>query len=388
MDEFKFITKDDLQKSVDMFYKVPMRSRNVVAHKIHTRLKEIDEYVNVYGENPILNYPSERFIIRNRQSNDNEYTIYRHYLDSNDAKTFNYKIYDEMETTLNNFTGVYDIIRFCKEQNARADEVYFMKYPSHRDLIEVFKKAVSSIELCFLYEISDSRVTQAMEDIEFVISTNILTQDHVKRLLMSVMKLLNMPIFKTRFNNLRPKLTSLFNMEINMVKQKVDEYTLARPFNDSALKAYLKIQKIGHEESLVQAYYNGDYSITDKLFNVDTDLVQRISTLVRVKYTNLEPINMIDKFKLEQNGVTPILNKMYKGNDYYVHMKKGLQYLVYKSKIHDNQYYIITELYNKNGMLKVYRIVINDYNTFLDKLTSDTMLESTFVTDYRKMNRR
>jgi hypothetical protein len=197
-----------------------------------------------------------------------------------------------------------------------------------------------------------------------------------------------MPIFKTRFNNLRPKLTSLFNMEINMVKQKVDEYTLARPFNDSALKAYLKIQKIGHEVSLVQAYYNGDYSITDKLFNVDTDLVQRISTLVRVKYTNLEPINMIDKFKLEQNGVTPILNKMYKGNDYYVHMKKGLQYLVYKSKIHDNQYYIITELYNKNGMLKAYRIVINDYNTFLDKLTSDTMLESTFVTDYRKMNRR
>jgi hypothetical protein len=341
-----------------------MRSRNVVAHKIHTRLKEIDEYVNVYGENPILNYPSERFIIRNRQSNDNEYTIYRHYLDSNDAKTFNYKIYDEMENTLNNFTGVYDIIRFCKEQNARADEVYFMKYPSHRDLIEVFKKAVSSIELCFLYEIPDSRVTQAMEDIEFIISTNILTQDHVKRLLMSVMKLLNMPIFKTRFNNLRPKLTSLFNMEINMVNQKVDEYTLARPFNDSALKAYLKIQKIGHEESLVQAYYNGDYSITDKLFNVDTDLVQRISTLVRVKYTNLEPINMIDKFKLEQNGVTPILNKMYKGNDYYVHMKKGLQYLVYKSKIHDNQYYIITELYNKNGMLKAYRIVINYYNTF------------------------
>ena len=50
--------------------------------------------------------------------------------------------------------------------------------------------------------------------------------------------------------------------------------------------------------------------------------MQRIATVVRIKYPNLEPINMVDKFKLEQNGVTPIMNKMYRGNDYYVHMKK------------------------------------------------------------------
>ena len=388
MDEFKFVTKEDLQNSVNMFYKIPMRSRGVIANKIHTRLKELDEYVNVYGENPILNYPSERFIVRDRKSDDNEYTIYRHYLDTNDTNIFNYKILEDMKSALKNFTGIYDIVRFCKEQNNRADEVYYMKYPSHKDLIDVFKKAVSSIELCFLYEISENRALQAMEDIEFVISTNILTQEHVKRLLLSIISLLDMPIFKARFNNLRPKLNRLFNLDIDMVKQRVDDFTLARPYDDSALKAYLKIQKIGHEESLVQSYFNGDYSITDKIFNVDTDLMQRISVAVRIKYPNLEPITMIDKFKLEQNGVTPIMNKMYRGNDYYVHMKKGLQYLVYKSKIHSNQYYIITELYNKNGMLKAYRIVINDYNTFLDKLTSDTMLESTFVTDYRKMNRR
>ena len=75
MDEFKFITKEDLQNSVNLFYKVPMRIRNVIANKIHTRLKELDEYVNVYGENPILNYPSERFIVRDRKTDDNEYII-------------------------------------------------------------------------------------------------------------------------------------------------------------------------------------------------------------------------------------------------------------------------------------------------------------------------
>ena len=388
MDEFKFITKEDLQNSVNLFYKVPMRSRNVIANKIHTRLKELDEYVNVYGENPILNYPSERFIVRDRKTNDNEYSIYKHYLDSNETNIFNYKVLEDMKSSLKTFTGVYDIVRFCKEQNNRADEIYYMKYPSHKDLIDVFKKAVASIELCFLYEISENRALQAMEDIEFVISTNILTGEHVKRLLLSVINLLNIPIFRARSTNIKSKIDRLYNLEIDMVKQKVDEFTLARPFNDSALRAYLKIQKIGHEESLVQSYYNGDYSITDKIFNVDTDLMQRIANIVRLKYPNIEPINMVDKFKLEQNGVTPIMNKMYRGNDYYVHMKKGLQYMVFKSKIHDDRYYLITELYDKNGMLKAYRITINEQNSFLDKLTSDTMLESTFVTDYRKMNRR
>ena len=164
--------------------------------------------------------------------------------------------------------------------------------------------------------------------IEFVISTNILTGEHVKRLLLSVINLLNIPIFRARSTNIKSKIDRLYNLEIDMVKQKVDEFTLARPFDDSALRAYLKIQKIGHEESLVQSYYNGDYSITDKIFNVDTDLMQRIANIVRLKYPNIEPINMVDKFKLEQNGVTPIMNKMYRGNDYYVHMKKGLQYMV------------------------------------------------------------
>ena len=49
--------------------------------------------------------------------------------------------------------------------------------------------------------------------------------------------------------------------------------------------------------------------------------------------------------------------------------------MVFKSKVHDDRYYLITELYDKNGMLKAYRIIINEQNSFLDRLTSDTMLE-------------
>ena len=78
MDEFKFITKEDLQNSVNLFYKVPMRSRNVIANKIHTRLKELDEYVNVWLEGTdvfgiagvIIDYSFEKI---NKINNSNDY---------------------------------------------------------------------------------------------------------------------------------------------------------------------------------------------------------------------------------------------------------------------------------------------------------------------------
>ena len=49
--------------------------------------------------------------------------------------------------------------------------------------------------------------------------------------------------FRARATNIKPKIDRLYNLEIDMMKQKVDEFTLARPFNDSALKAYLKNTK-------------------------------------------------------------------------------------------------------------------------------------------------
>lgn len=387
MEDFKFGTKEELQNSVNNFYKLPMRSRNIIANKIHNRLKELDEFVKVYGENPILNYPSERFIIMDRKSSDNEYSSYANYLNENEIEKFNSIVYNDMELSLNKFTGVYDVVGFCKEQNNKADELYLSKYPSHEDLINVFKKAVSSIELCFLYELAENRARQSMDDVEFVISTNILTESHVRRLLLSIIKLLNMPIFKSRFNDLKPRLNSLFNSRIQLAKQRVDDFTLARPFNDSALQAYLKIQKIGHEETLVQSYYNGDYSITDKVFNVDVNLMVMIDEYVQANHHKLKLIDMIDKFKLEQNGLTPILNKMYKGKDYYMHCKNGIQYLLYKSIKFEDVYYMITKI-NDENRFKSYRITLNESNTFLDKMTSSAMLESTFITNYKMMNRK
>ena len=40
-----------------------------------------------------------------------------------------------------------------------------------------------------------------------------------------------------------------------------------------------------------------------------------------------------------------------------------------------------------NSEVKSYRITINDNKPAIDKLTSSAMLESAFITDFKKMNR-
>ena len=384
MDEFKFSTLDDIKLSIVNFHKVPIRSRFIISNKIHRRLKELDEYVKVSKDNPILNYPSERFIVDDSIDN-NEYYKFEYYLDSGDIEQFNFLIYNDIDRTTDNLTGIYDIVRLCREQNNKADDVYLKKYPTHNDLIAVFKKAVTSIEMCFLYEFIESVATSAMDDIEFIISTNILSDSHIRRLLLSPMILVQMPIFSKRFENIRPRLTKLFNTQINIVKQRKDEFILNRPFNDTALKSYLKIQKIGYEEKLLSMDNNGDYDIKGTIPKVNIMEAVAIDEPVLDMYKNIRPINMIDKFILEEHGFYPIIPKSYNGRDYYMHIKHDIQYNLYRHTVKENTYFMFTIF--PNTEVKSYRITVTDNKPVIDKITSGAMLESAFITDFKKMNR-
>lgn len=385
MNEFKFDTLDDIKKSIADFYKVPIRSRFIISNKIHRRLKELDEYVKVSKENPILNYPSERFIV-DEKFDDNEYSKFEYYLDSGDIEQFNFSIYNDISLAADKLTGVYDIVRFCREQNNKADDVYLKKYPTHVDLIAVFKKAVTSIEICFLYEFVESIAITAMDDIEFIISTNILSDSHIRRLLLSPMILVQMPIFSKRFENIRPRLTKLFNTQIAIAKHRRDEFIINRPFNDTALKSYLKIQKMGYEEKLLNMDNNGDYE-PKGLIEGSINIMEAVAIDEPVldMYKNIRPINMIDKFILEEHGFFPIIPKTYNNKDYYMHIKKGVQYNLYSSILKENTYYMFTRLPNSD--VKSYKITINNNKPAIDKITSAAMLESAFITDYKKMNR-
>lgn len=386
MEEFKFDTIEDVQNSVDNFYKLPIRSRMLYAYKINLRLKELNGYVNVNKDNLILNYPSERFVVKQSEITENEYSKFEYLLEDN-VEGFNFNIYNDISLSLDNITGIYDVIRLCREQNNKADDLYLKKFPSHSDIIAIFKQAVSKIEMCILYEFVEDLMKTSMDDIEFIISMNVLTDSHVRRLLLAPMRLFEMSIFQrnlSKYPDVKQRLVQLFNTQITLVKQRRDEFMMLRPFNDNALQGYLKIQKLGYEELLVGMKYNGDYDTTNKFFVVDINKATAIDELVKNKYPNIGMINMIDKFKLEQHGLTPIMNREIKNKDYYVHYKNGVQYNIYKSNKLDNIYYMITNL--NTSELKTYKISVTDSKPLLSLDVSNTMLESTFITNH-KMNR-
>lgn len=385
MDEFKFNTIEDLQKTVDNFYKIPIRSRIVIANKIHRRLRELNGFVKVFKENPILNYPCERFIV-NEDKGSNEYSKFAYLLDE-DVESFNWEVYNDIDLSTDNLTGVFDVVRLSREQNNKADDIYLQKFPSHKDLIGIFKMAVSKIELCLINDTSESIAMTSIDDIEFIISTNILTDSHVQRLLLGPMVLLDMPVFRRRFerySELKRRLSALFHTQIKLVKKRRDEFMILRPFNDEALKAYLKIQKMGYEEILINSEFNGDYSIEDKFFKVHVGKATLIDDYVRVDYPHLKLINMIDKFKLEQHGLKPIVTGTYNGVEYYAHKKNGVQYNLYQNPNKKDLYFMIGQL--DDGKIKSYKININDNTGYMDKITSNAILESTFIT-HPKMDR-
>ena len=283
--DMKFDTLEDIQKAVIDFYKVPIRSRFIVSNKIHKRLKELNSYVKVNKGNPILNYPSERFIV-DYNSTENEYSKYIDLLDDS-IDQFNAHIYEDIQSALINLTGINDCIRLCREQNNKADDLYLKKFPTHGEVIGIFKKAVSKIELCFLYELVDSIANTAIDDITFIINQGILSKHHIKRLLSSPLHLLKMPIFTKRMENIRPRLKALST-------DTFDEFKARIPFNTHQLESYLRYNKIGYEEELINMNNNGDYDIISESFDINNEVYESINNLVTEAYGKLNTIDVID----------------------------------------------------------------------------------------------
>ena len=100
MIELKYETIEDINNIIANFYRIPKLSRFVIANKVHSRLKELDKYVKINKGNPILNYPSERFIV-NEEIIDNEYRKYAYLLEE-DVESFNFTIYNDMRLTIDN----------------------------------------------------------------------------------------------------------------------------------------------------------------------------------------------------------------------------------------------------------------------------------------------
>lgn len=260
---------------------------------------------------------------------------------------FNQEILETMKTQVKEIKSIYEVCEYCKNANKIANDEYLTKYPSHKDLLSIFENSINILESNILNDYNDIIVENILNDIEFVISQNVLTEAHVQRLLLGPVTLQNFPIFKKKLEIVKDRINNLYNCNLNNYYYKYDEFKASLPFNYQQLESYMRYNKIGYEEELINFDYNGDYVCENTVIDINEELNDKISE----SYKGLKSIDIIDKFKLEHHGLQPIIET----NNQFVHYKNGKQYNLYKVR---NEYYMITE--SKSKGFKSYKITLKD----------------------------
>lgn len=259
---------------------------------------------------------------------------------------FNQEILETMQKQVANIKSVYEVCDYCKKGNELANEEYLKKYPTHRELLSIFERSITILESNIINEYNEYIVENTLSDIEFLISQNVLTESHIRRLLLGPITIQDLPIFKRKVEDIKERLISIYNCESSRFYYKFDEFKAAMPFNYQQLCSYFRYNKVGYEEELVNNEHNGDYVIEHFNFDINCDVIDKINR----QYPQLENINIIDKFRLEQHGLKPITEC----NDCFIHQKNDKQYNLFKQ---DGNYYMITE--TSRGF-KSYKITVHD----------------------------
>lgn len=256
---------------------------------------------------------------------------------------FNKTILETMQKEVKQIKIVYEVCEYCKEGNNIADKEYINHFPSHKDLLSIFKQSISILENNIIGEYNDYIVENTLNDIEFIIGQNVLMESHVQRLMLSLVTLQSLPIFVRKTEHIKESVNDLYNCNLRRFNYVYNEEKAKNIFNYQQLESYMRYNKIGYEEELVNNDINGDYVQETFDFNIDFDISKTLDYKVKEKYKCIENINVIDKFRLEQNGIKPIVNY----NKQFVHYINGKQFNVYKQ---DGYYYMINET------LKTYKV--------------------------------
>lgn len=256
---------------------------------------------------------------------------------------FNKEILDTMSSQVKQIKSVYEVCDYCKEGNRIANEEYLKSYPTHKDLLSIIESSVKVIEINIINEFNSYIVENALSTIEFIIGQNVLSESHIQRLLLGPKTILEFTIFKKKTETISNRFNEIYNCESSRFYYAYDEFKASLPFNYQQLESYMRYNKVGYEEELVGGEINGDYVYEHMNIDVDENIVNKINNA----YPNLENINVIDRFKLEQHGLKPICEF----NNQFIHYKNGKQYNLYKYK---NNYYMINE------SMKSYKISITE----------------------------
>lgn len=365
---------DDVVRAVNEFDKVRPALQKHRWMVIESTLDKLDKTVETEITNPINQFDTKRITFKGVK-NDN---IFKEYVDilQKDIVEFNTIVYNKISNTINFKDYMKEAFQISREYNMYADELIIKYYPHLKPYCEVFRTAVYRLVDYFFKSMNLDIINNILDDIEFIINSNVLCDSHIERYTFIFKSLMSKSLYSNLLDEVTKKrIWSITNVDCDnfYVLPDTKLYTV----NNNSLINYLKIRKRDYEMDLVFNDLNSDYTKTNLFIDgIDKSIERLFNQYIAIN--GLYNIDDIDILKLNTKGFSPIMHytKFKPAREemniyFYTDPKTELKYVILKTKNKDEYIFI-----NKNKKFKVQL----KFNTLKESLND--ILESTItITD-------
>lgn len=361
---------NDVIRAVNEFDKVKPALQKHRWMVIESTLAKLDKTVEVEVDNPINKFDTRRVICKESKNNNN---IFKNYINilQNDVEDFNNIVYNRISNTINSKDSMKTIFQISREYNMYADELIIKYYPHLKPYCEVLRTAVYKIVDYFFKSMNLEIINNILDDIEFIINSNVLCSSHIERYTF-IFKLL---MSKSLYSNLLDNNTKDRILAITIVDCD-NFYTLPsnkmHTVNINSLLSYLKIRKRDYEMDLVYNDLNSDYNKVNLYVDDIDKSIERIFNQY-ITISGLFNIDDVDVLKLNNKGFSPIFHytKFAPTREYniyfYIDPKTKLKYVVLKTKNKDEYLFI-----NKDKKFNV-QLKFNSLKESLNEILESTI---------------
>ena len=361
---------NDVIRAVNEFDKVKPALQKHRWMVIESTLAKLDKTVEVEVDNPINKFDTRRVICKESKNNNN---IFKNYINilQNDVEDFNNIVYNRISNTINSKDSMKTIFQISREYNMYADELIIKYYPHLKPYCEVLRTAVYKIVDYFFKSMNLEIINNILDDIEFIINSNVLCSSHIERYTF-IFKLL---MSKSLYSNLLDNNTKDRILAITIVDCD-NFYVLPsnkmHTVNINSLLSYLKIRKRDYEMDLVYNDLNSDYNKVNLYVDDIDKSIERIFNQY-ITISGLFNIDDIDVLKLNNKGFSPIFHytKIAPAREcniyFYTDPKTKLKYVVLKTKNKDEYLFI-----NKDKKFKV-QLKFNSLKESLNEILESTI---------------
>lgn len=360
---------DDVIRAVNEFDKVRPSLQKHRWMVIESTLTKLDKTVEAEVDNPINKFDTRRVICKESKNNN----IFKNYVGilQNDIEDFNNIVYNRISNIITFKDTMKTIFQISREYNMYADELIIKYYPHLKPYCEVFRTAVYKLVDYFFKSMNLEIVNNILDDIEFIINSNVLCSSHIERYTFIFKLIMSKSLYSNLLDvNTKNRILSItiVDCDNSYILPSNKMYTV----NINSLLSYLKIRKRDYEMDLVYNELNSDYNkVNLYIDDIDKSIEKIFNQYITIE--GLFNIDDIDVLKLNTKGFSPIFHytKVAPTREYniyfYIDPKTKLKYVVLKTKNKDEYLFI-----NKNKKFNV-QLKFNSLKESLNEILESTI---------------